>query len=426
MAANGTHLAPQLSAAVITPPAGTRLNDVDHLKPVGRCRRFVAAIPLRTALLATAAVWVMGCVWSFREQTLFAQAKGFHLPWLLPAVIDGLAIALACVAYAASLDGRPGVVARLGTAVAVAASAASNATFAWQRSGDVTAVVIAAGVPVAANLAFEVLLHELRRQVMRRRGLPAPAAVPYPRLIRVILAPWTTLRDWRRSVLDLTAIPPAFDTASRVAAPDAPTPAAGDTEAVSTPIAGASAHPLHDALAPLVGSDAPAPTSAALAAASAPAAAPIATRPASTDASSQQFATPRARQLIGSDARQRGGADTTRERTAGGVTDARPDPDAAPRVRNADASSMAEEARQLYRASVAAGEPLTGRQLGRRYDRSPSWGRARISEAKSNGQTPGRAKGRVEAFGDPSGVHHPTIRSDAAVRTDGHTIPVAA
>jgi hypothetical protein len=91
-------------------------------------------------------------------------------------------------------------------------------------------------------------------------------------------------------------------------------------------------------------------------------------------------------------------------------------------LRSADASSVAEEARQLYRASIAAGEPLTGRQLGRRYDRSPSWGRARISEAKSNGQKSGRAKGRSEAFGDAGAVHHPTIRSDAAVRADGHTM----
>jgi Protein of unknown function (DUF2637) len=113
------------------------------------------------------------------------------------------------VACAASLDGRPGVVARLGTAVAVAASAASNATFAWQRSGDRATVVLAAGVPLAANLAFEVLLHELRRQVLRRRGLPAPAAVPYPRLIRVVLAPVSTLRQWRRLVLDLTTLQPA-------------------------------------------------------------------------------------------------------------------------------------------------------------------------------------------------------------------------
>jgi hypothetical protein len=47
---------------------------------------------------------------------------------------------------------------------------------------------------------------------------------------------------------------------------------------------------------------------------------------------------------------------------------------------------VAEEARQLYRASVAAGNPLTGRQLVSLYDRSPSWDRARIGEAKSNGE----------------------------------------
>src|SRR5438105_650933 len=80
-------------------------------RPDSRWRRFLAAVPLRFALLATTAVWAMGCVWSFREQALFAAAKGFAVPWLLPAVIDGLAIALACVAYAASLDGRPGTIA---------------------------------------------------------------------------------------------------------------------------------------------------------------------------------------------------------------------------------------------------------------------------------------------------------------------------
>src|SRR5690348_8139888 len=197
----------------------------------------------------------MGCTWSFREQSMFAHSKGFDVPWLLPAVIDGLAIALACVAYAASLDGRPGMTARLGTAVAVAASAASNATFAWQRSGEATTVVIAAGVPVAANLAFEVLLHELRRQTMRRRGLPAPAAVPYPRLIRVVLAPWSTLRQWRRLVLDLTALEPAFHAANTVAnaaatagIADAHTPAAGANRSPAY-ASDASAHELAGASA---------------------------------------------------------------------------------------------------------------------------------------------------------------------------------
>lgn len=42
----------------------------------------------------------------------------------------------------------------------------------------------------------------------------------------------------------------------------------------------------------------------------------------------------------------------------------------------------AEEARQRYLVSAAAGQPLTGRQLGALYDRSPAWGRERIGEAK--------------------------------------------
>src|SRR5256714_15537440 len=125
MAGIGTYTASQLSATTGAAPTCP-----DTVARRRWWQRFLVAMPLRFALMATAAVWAMGCVWSFREQALFAQAKGFHLPWLLPAVIDGLAIALACVAYAASLDGRPGVGARPGTAVAVAASAASNATLA--------------------------------------------------------------------------------------------------------------------------------------------------------------------------------------------------------------------------------------------------------------------------------------------------------
>src|SRR2546430_4927627 len=92
-------------------------------------------------------LWAMGCIWSFREQALFAHTKGFDVPWLLPAVIDGLAIALACVAYAASLDGRPGPIARLRTAIAVTATAPRNANLASPRSAPPTTAVIAAGPP---------------------------------------------------------------------------------------------------------------------------------------------------------------------------------------------------------------------------------------------------------------------------------------
>jgi hypothetical protein len=182
---------------------------------------------MRTALFAVASVWILGCVWSFQEQSNFAASKGFVYPHLLPLVIDGFAVSMAGVAWAASLDARPAVPARLATVVAVAASSTSNGVWAWLRANhDVVTVVLGVAVPVAANLAFEVLLAELRRQVQRRRGLPPPVAVPYPRLIRFALAPWATFFAWRTMVLEITAmehtIAPSAAALRRRAAGDLP------------------------------------------------------------------------------------------------------------------------------------------------------------------------------------------------------------
>lgn len=167
--------------------------------------RIAAHLPLGLALAAVGLVWLGGAVWSFEEQTAFAQSKAFAIPELLPLVLDGMAIAMAAVAFAASLDARPAVLARLGTLTAVVCSAASNGSWAWTRTGgDTQTITLAAGVPVVANLAFEVLLAEVRRQVLRRRGQPGPVAITYPRLIRIVLAPVQTTRVWRRLVLAAT------------------------------------------------------------------------------------------------------------------------------------------------------------------------------------------------------------------------------
>lgn len=171
--------------------------------------RFKVALPLRLALLGVAAVWLLGCLWSLREQNAFAAASGFLTPWVLGLVLDGLAISCAGVAYAASLDGRAAVMARLILALGVAASATSNAVWAAERSGgQVATIALAAGVPVAANVAFEVLLGERRRVVKRRRGLAAPAPVEPPRLIRLLLSPVAEPRAWRARVLAVTAPTP--------------------------------------------------------------------------------------------------------------------------------------------------------------------------------------------------------------------------
>jgi hypothetical protein len=202
---------------------------------------------MRTALIAVASVWILGCVWSYQEQSAFAASKGFTFPHLLPLVIDGFAVSMAGVAWAASLDARPAIPARLATLVAVAASSASNGVWAYLRADhDMVTVVLGVTVPIAANLAFEVLLAELRRQVQRRRGLPPPVAVPYPRMIRIVLAPWQTFRSWRSLVLEITAMDLAVSRSTGVHAPELGIPA-GATVRASASVSPAPAPDNHSA-----------------------------------------------------------------------------------------------------------------------------------------------------------------------------------
>jgi Protein of unknown function (DUF2637) len=216
-------------------------------------RRIGAHTPLTLALTGVLAVWLCGAVWSFAEQTDLARLKGFDIPQLLPLTFDGLALSLAGVAFAAALDARPAISARIGTAVAIAASAASNAAAAWDRSDTATGqpdwltVALATTVPIWANLALEVFLSELRRRVQRRRGLPPPVAIPWPRVIRLVLAPVAAGREWRTQVLALTAPVPV----PAGPAPSAPVPAVGRPDApevqrvepVRTPVPVAQPHP---------------------------------------------------------------------------------------------------------------------------------------------------------------------------------------
>ncbi|AEH08758.1 MULTISPECIES: DUF2637 domain-containing protein [Protofrankia] len=161
--------------------------------------------PLIVSLVLIAGVWAAGAVWSYDHQSRFAESLGFHHGYLLPAVADGLPVAMAAVAFSAALDGRPATVARLGTALAVAASSASNGIYAWRRSGhDLTTVIVAVAIPVMAAVAFEVLLGEIRKQVLQRRGAAPPAPVPLLRPIRVLLDPFREIGQWRRHVLTVT------------------------------------------------------------------------------------------------------------------------------------------------------------------------------------------------------------------------------
>ena len=257
----------------------------------GRWRRFSASLPMRTALLAVASVWILGCVWSYQEQSAFAASKGFTFPHLLPLVIDGFAVSMAGVAWAASLDARPAIPARLATLVAVAASSASNGVWAYLRAQhDMATVVLGMTVPVAANLAFEVLLAELRRQVQRRRGLPPPVAVPYPRMIRIALAPWQTFHTWRAVVLELTVMNHAVARSHAEDGPELGIPPAASVTAVQAEATFSHATP---AAAPVT-----ARTEAALPAFAAPGAqSPTAQTPAGSRAPAVRQPTPAATPL---------------------------------------------------------------------------------------------------------------------------------
>lgn len=62
-----------------------------------------------------------------------------------------------------------------------------------------------------------------------------------------------------------------------------------------------------------------------------------------------------------------------------------------------DASTMTEaqrdqaEARRIYRASCAAGDPITGSALAEQFNRKERWGQERIAEAKAEAKADGRA-----------------------------------
>jgi len=92
-----------------------------------RWRQFSSSLPMRTALLAVGSVWILGCVWSYQEQSAFAASKGFS--FRTPAlVIDGFAVSMAGVAWASRSMPRAAIPPRppVGDRVAVGASAASN------------------------------------------------------------------------------------------------------------------------------------------------------------------------------------------------------------------------------------------------------------------------------------------------------------
>jgi hypothetical protein len=161
------------------------------------------------SLTLVALVYAGGAVWSFHEQTMFAITLGFESrPWLLPIVLDGMVAAMASVALVVSLQGRSAFRPRMVTMIAITLSALSNAVAAWNRTNgtdtQVTATIVATIIPVAAAVAWEALLDELRSQIILSAApYLAKRKIPGPRAIRLLLSPRTIL-EWRRLVLEMT------------------------------------------------------------------------------------------------------------------------------------------------------------------------------------------------------------------------------
>lgn len=86
------------------------------------------------------------------------------------------------------------------------------------------------------------------------------------------------------------------------------------------------------------------------------------------------------------------------------------------------------EARELYRQSLAAGDPLTGAQLAERFGRRERWGQERIAEARAEARTSEPSPGSLPPL-SPMTVTPPsaeTAETDAAPAETAETQPRGA
>lgn len=178
-------------------------------------------IGLLIGVALTVTVWLVTAVANYGEQYRWARdTGGFSVPGLVPLAADGFVAALAVLATVAACDARTAVPARTGTAVGILGSAAWSGAIAWDRTMHIDgyrpdgstvrvpeylAVVVAVAVPAVSAVALEAALAEIRRTVMRIRGLAAPVPLAHPRVLRWVLSPFGTAVAWRRYVLDATA-----------------------------------------------------------------------------------------------------------------------------------------------------------------------------------------------------------------------------
>lgn len=85
-------------------------------------------------------------------------------------------------------------------------------------------------------------------------------------------------------------------------------------------------------------------------------------------------------------------------------------------VKMTPAQVAQEGARELYRRSLREENPLTGTELGERFERSESWGLARIREVREEAQSNPRLEGEVPLQGLPPMATPPSLPAEPQER----------
>jgi hypothetical protein len=157
------------------------------------------------------ALWGLGVAWLCAEQARLATHLGFEVPAALPAIVDGSMFAAALLATAISLSGRASSSARMFSFAINLVSASTNGLGAYLRDGGISAVIVAAMVPLILMWLFHLVLAEIRLRVRIQRGLPAEVAPPALRVLRVVFAGRWAVTEWRAAGLAITDPLPLLD-----------------------------------------------------------------------------------------------------------------------------------------------------------------------------------------------------------------------
>lgn len=280
---------------------------------------------------------VIGVTLALSAWSLFTMVRGFGAPtWLAlcaSAVFDGVAIILADQAHRSRLEGDSAVADRLAVALMIAVSAWLNWHHAYASGWTEAGAVFFAGCPISAELLFELKMRHVHRAHLRAAGRVTPALVPLGRWAWLVFPSraWSVVRAQISGRLDaIEAAAQRGELAYVVAIP-------GTVTTPAAPVLAAFPEPMTSAR-PRLAAVAPAPVAGDLSGVFR--LTPVTAAPVEAPAPS--------------------GVDELQD-----VTEVQATADDEPEPTEATSAGLAgrEAAVLLFRGSLAAGSPMTSRQL---------------------------------------------------------------